>query len=136
MVKIVNNVVMRIMFSTGFPLLLLLTSFSKGEAKRVNVIMTNKLTFEPKKVTIYVGDTVEWENKSFLVHTVTADPSLATIEGSAALPPGAKPFNSGDIPPGGKFSHTFTKPGKYRYFCIPHEGAKMIGEIIVVDLKP
>lgn len=29
------------------------------------------------------------------------------------------------------FEHTFAVPGTYRYFCIPHEGAKMQGTVIV-----
>jgi len=29
------------------------------------------------------------------------------------------------------FEHTFEIPGTYEYFCIPHEGAEMTGEIVV-----
>jgi Plastocyanin len=28
-----------------------------------------------------------------------------------------KPFASGNLNPGGTFPYTFTKPGRYRYYC-------------------
>lgn len=95
------------------------------------VTITDRLTFEPRQVTIAVGGTVEWNNTSLLVHTVTADPDKATLPTSAALPDGAEAFDSGLLQTGQTFEHTFTVPGTYRYFCIPHEGALMVGEIVV-----
>lgn len=92
---------------------------------------TNALKFVPAKVTVKAGDTVTWQNASVLVHTVTDDPAKAARSEDVALPEGAAPFNSGNIKPKGSFTHTFTVPGTYRYFCIPHEGAKMLGEVIV-----
>lgn len=92
---------------------------------------TNTISFEPRTVTIPVGGTVEWINASVLVHTVTDDPEKATVEGSWALPDGAEGFDSGNLAPDATFSHTFTVPGTYRYFCIPHEGAKMWGTVVV-----
>lgn len=97
----------------------------------MTVTMTNTLTFEPKRITIAVGQTVRWHNTSLLVHTVTGDPAKATREGSATLPKGAGAFDSGNLQPDSTFSHTFERPGTYRYFCIPHEGASMVGEVVV-----
>lgn len=97
------------------------------------VEMTNTMKFVPDTVRIKVGDTVEWINTSLLAHTVTGDPSEAAIEGSAALPDGAKTFNSGMLDPEETFTHTFEIKGTYQYFCIPHEGAKMIGWVIVEE---
>lgn len=109
--------------------------YGKGGDKEVQpaavITMTNLLKFEPAVVTITAGETVLWKNSSLLVHTVTADSDLVANPENVALPKGAAPFNSGNIEPEGTFQHTFTVPGKYRYFCIPHEAAKMIGEIIV-----
>lgn len=93
--------------------------------------MTNTMKFNPDTVRINTGETVEWTNSSLLAHSVTGDPSQSTIEGSAQLPEGAKPFDSGMMDPDETFTHTFTKPGTYKYFCIPHEGAKMFGWVIV-----
>lgn len=95
------------------------------------VEMTDTLQFEPKVVTIKAGQIVEWNNTSFVVHTVTADPSLAAYPNSALLPVGAKPFDSDRLMPDSVFQHTFTVPGKYRYFCKPHESTGMAGEVIV-----
>lgn len=93
--------------------------------------MTNTLKFTPDTVRVEVGETVRWENTSLVMHTVTADPSEATMDGSVQLPKGAAPFDSGNLDPEDRFEHTFTEPGTYRYFCIPHEVTKMRGTVIV-----
>jgi plastocyanin len=54
-----------------------------------------------------------------------ADPSIVS------LPPGVAGFDSGLIAEGDSFSRKFDKPGTYRYFCIPHEGAGMTGTVVV-----
>jgi len=100
-------------------------------APAARVTMTNDLGFAPPRITIKAGQTVEWRNDSFLVHTVTADPKLAADQKDVALPAGAKVFNSGSVQPKATFRHTFTVAGTYRYFCIPHEAAGMVGEVIV-----
>jgi plastocyanin len=95
------------------------------------VNMTDEMTFEPRTVEIKRGETVLWKNPSSLVHTVTADPKLANDKSHVQLPKGAKTFHSGAIKPGGEYRHTFNVPGRYRYFCVPHEAAGMVGEVIV-----
>ena len=47
------------------------------------------------------------------------------------MPKGAVAFDSGFIPPGGDYRYTFTVPGTYKYFCLPHEKAGMVGVIVV-----
>jgi plastocyanin len=88
-------------------------------------------SYSPATVTIRAGDTVEWQNTSLITHTVTDDPKLADISGDAELPPGASPFNSGDVPAGQVYFHTFTVPGTYHYFCTRHEESGMLGTIVV-----
>ncbi len=44
---------------------------------------------------------------------------------------GAAAFDSGFIPPGGDYSYTYTVPGTYRRFCLPHEKAGMVGVVVV-----
>lgn len=102
-----------------------------ASAKTITVGMTDSLHFTPHTVTIHKGDTVVWKNGSLLTHTVTDVPKLAVKQGDATLPKGAKPFNSGYLNPGQSFSHTFTVPGTYHYFCIPHEAVGMLGVVIV-----
>jgi plastocyanin len=88
-------------------------------------------SFNPSVVNVRVGQTVEWRNKSIITHSVTDDPKLAATPGDAGLPAGVEPFSSGDIAAGAIFTHTFLAPGTYAYFCTHHEGAGMVGKIIV-----
>ncbi len=88
--------------------------------------------YRPSSIQISVGQTVEWQNDGQVSHSVTDDPARANQPGDALLPAGVEPFNSGGVMPGGRFRYTFGKPGRYRYFCLNHEGDKMIGEVVVV----
>jgi len=99
--------------------------------KEVAVGMTNQLRYTPEEVTVTVGQTVVWTNTSSMSHTVTADPARAKDPSHVRLPEGAQPFDSGDMPPGATFRHTFEVPGEYVYFCIPHEAAGMVGRVNV-----
>jgi len=104
----------------------------KGKSEAAAVVeMTDKLTFRPETVTIRAGERVKWINVSRVRHTVTADPEKASRSDSVALPEGAAPFDSGFINAEASYTQTFTTPGRYVYFCIPHAGPGMIGEVIV-----
>ncbi len=77
----------------------------------------------PGTVTVPAGATVTWVNRDDAMHTVTA------ADGS---------FDSGAIDGGGSWSHTFTEPGTYSYYCKPHasKGSDgqyqgMVGKIVV-----
>jgi len=94
------------------------------------VNMTNGLAFQPDAVRIKAGETVEWRNRSLFTHTVTDDPLRARDPGDAELPDGAQSF-SAQVGPGEVYRHIFTVPGTYRYFCMPHEGRDMHGQVIV-----
>ena len=105
---------------------------SRAAAKTVTVTMTDKPPeYIPKKLTIPVGTTVEWENNAKTLHDVTTDADSVQKPSDVQLPPGAKSFDSGFMQPGTNFSYTFTVPGKYVYTCIPHEKDGMVGEIDV-----
>ncbi len=95
------------------------------------ILMTDQLTFSPDTVFIKSGQTVLWRNLSQLTHTVTADSLLAPRASDVAYPQGATPFTSGNIRPEQEWSHTFTTPGTYRYFSIPHAIAGMNAVIVV-----
>ena len=88
-------------------------------------------SYSPATVTVRSGDTVEWQNTSLITHTVTDDPKRAEKAGDSSLPSGAQTFDSGDIPAGQVYLHTFMAPGTYRYFCLHHEGDGMIGTVVV-----
>lgn len=102
-----------------------------GADVAATVKMTTALSFSPDRVTVRVGDIVEWRNRSLFTHTVTADPAKAADPAHVALPPGATAFESGPVPAGQIFRHRFTVPGTYKYVCLPHEGFGMRGTIVV-----
>lgn len=100
--------------------------------------MTDALRFDPSAVTVRAGETLRFVNDSGQAHTVTA------YEDS--LPPGVEYFASGSfededearenvagglIAPGETFEVTVSGPGRVPYFCIPHEGQRMTGTIVV-----
>ncbi len=101
-------------------------------SKTVVVTMTDKPpTYVPARLTVKVGTTILWKNTGATLRDVTTDPSVAQNKGDVEVPPGAKPFDSGFMPPGASWSYTLTIPGRYVYACIPHEKDRMIGEITV-----
>jgi plastocyanin len=107
--------------------------FAQPEKPNATVIvrMTDELRFKPARVVVHAGDTVEWQNPSTMPHTVTADARRAAAGKVVVLPPGAAPFDSGEIAPGGSYRHTFTVPGTYKYICVPHAALGMVGQVIV-----
>ena len=99
--------------------------------------------YQPREITVSVGDTVVWENTSARAHTVTAT--------EAGIPDGAEFFASGGfedyetadaawnaefggiLESGDRFEHTFTVPGAYEYVCIPHREGGMFGTVVVEE---
>jgi plastocyanin len=74
------------------------------------------LTFEPQvvKVKINVNNTVVWVNEDDMTHAVVAR------DGS---------FNFPSVNPGQSVSFTFTRPGRYDYYCNLHPW--MTGTVVV-----
>ncbi len=95
------------------------------------VVDLGLMSFNPGTINIKAGQTVEWRNTSIITHTVTDNPPAAANAADSALPAGAIPFSSGDIPAGKVFAYKFTVPGTYKYFCTHHEGDGMVGTIVV-----
>jgi plastocyanin len=85
----------------------------RADAPEAVVIMKDA-SFSPATVRIKAGQTVTWSNPTTLTHTAT---------GSG--------FDSGNVGPGGSWSHKFTKAGTYAYVCVPHSAAGMRGAVIV-----
>jgi len=88
-------------------------------------------SFAPATIHVKAGQTVAFRNNALITHTVTADPSKASDPKDAALPAGVAAFDSGDISPGQVYTHAFTVPGTYTYFCMHHESDGMVGTIVV-----
>ncbi len=105
---------------------------SIAAAKTVEIKMTDTPPkFVPLTVTIQKGDTVEWINNAASLHSVTTNPAVAQDPKDVSAPAGAKPFDSGFMTPGAKWSYTFTVPGTYKYLCLPHEKDHMVGIVVV-----
>lgn len=107
-------------------------SLGPGGNAAIVIEMTPQLTFSPAHAQVRVGETVRWVNTSTLPHTATGDPDEALLPTSVELPTGAQPWNSGDVAAGAAYERAFTVPGTYRYFCIPHESAPMVGTLEVL----
>ncbi len=105
--------------------------------------------FLPSSVTVGTGTEVTWEMAGPEPHSVTfvssgspTPPSLET-DPSLILPtPATAPFdgtafvNSGVVPLGKnvvRFSMSFSKPGRYTYFCVVHP--QMVGSVTVSDSR-
>ena len=102
------------------------------ESDAVVVKMTPERMFMPEKITIKVGQTVEWDNDdTTMPHEVTTDPNVASDPSNVSIPEGAAPFDSRLITSGKSFQRQFTIPGLYRYACPPHENDGMLGEVTV-----
>jgi plastocyanin len=102
------------------------------ESEAVVVKMTPERKFMPEKITIKVGQTVEWVNDdNTMPHEVTTDPNVASDPSNVSIPAEATPFDSHLIANGKSFRHQFTVPGLYRYACPPHENDGMLGEVTV-----
>ncbi len=77
-------------------------------------VWMQNIQFVPSTINISVNGSVTWTNKDATTHDVTAD------DGS---------FVSGNINPGGSYTHQFTTAGTYNYRCTIHPG--MSGTVVV-----
>lgn len=80
----------------------------------VRVIVINRLSYTQPDIEVAAGTTIIWRNDDLLEHTVTADDGT---------------FQSGMIPIGRSWSHTFNSPGTFSYHCTPHPFMK--GRVVV-----
>jgi plastocyanin len=76
----------------------------------------DNFTFSPAALTVAAGTRVTWINRDDVPHTVASSTRPRLLQSPT--------LDSDD-----KFSHVFTKPGTYEYFCTVHP--KMTGTIIV-----
>jgi plastocyanin len=87
----------------------------QSNAPKAVEIKIDNFTFGPMTLIVAAGTTVTWTNNDDVPHTVVSDDTTT--------------FKSKALDTGDKFSYTFTKPGKYPYFCSVHP--KMMAEIVV-----
>jgi plastocyanin len=82
-----------------------LASPSPSAAAPAYVVHIKDFKYAPAPLTIHVGDTVRFINDDDEPHTVTATD---------------KSFDSEALDTNGAWTHTFTKPGTFSYFCELH----------------
>jgi len=101
-----------------------------------------KNAYVPETFEATVGEPVVWVNNGSRGHTVTAyEDALAEgaaywasgrFESEAAAREGFwEAGGEGTVRSGETWSYTFETPGTYTYFCVPHEGAGMVGRVVV-----
>jgi plastocyanin len=81
------------------------------------VVTIRNFRFVRDKITINAGDVVVWRNADPVEHTVQGDAEFQSAVG-----------------PGQDWSHRFTTPGTFSYYCKPHPFMK--AEIRVREAKP
>ena len=87
-----------------------------GAKPAPNQVTIDNFTFDPPALAVAPGTEVTWVNHDDVPHTAT----------STAKP---RAFDSKTLDTDQKFSHVFTAPGTYEYFCAVHP--HMVGRIIV-----
>ncbi|DBA75771.1 hypothetical protein WJX77_001617 [Trebouxia sp. C0004] len=85
------------------------------------------LAFDPSSVTIKAGESVTWTNNVGFPHNVVFDEDDVPEGVDAGSLSHEDYLNS----PGQKVSSKFSKPGTYGYYCEPHQGAGMVGKVVV-----
>ena len=78
-----------------------------------------QLVFDPKVVTIKVGDTVKWVNNKAFPHNIVFDGHAELSHKKLAQKPKAE------------LESTFNEAGEFAYYCSPHRGAGMQGKVVV-----
>jgi plastocyanin len=81
-----------------------------------NQIVIDNFAFNPPRLTVAAGTKVTWLNRDDVPHTATSTDKPRALD-------------SGTLDTDDRFSHTFTAPGTYKYFCAVHP--HMTGEITV-----
>jgi plastocyanin len=98
--------------------------------------------FEPASITVSVGDEVVWYNNSTRAHSVTAygdgipaDAAYFATGGYDSEEAAREAWDglNGALESGQTYDHRFEVPGRFNYFCIPHERGGMVGTVVVEE---
>ena len=81
------------------------------------IVAIENFTFQPDSISVPAGATVTWVN----CEVPGTEPHTTTADGAT--------WNSTDISPGQRFSHTFPAQGAFPYHCTPHPF--MLGKVVV-----
>ena len=81
------------------------------------IIAIRDFSFHPDSLKVPPGATVTWVN----CETPPQEPHTTTSDNSV--------WDSPELSPGDRFSHTFATPGAFPYHCTPHPF--MLGKVVV-----
>ena len=102
------------------PVLVLTLGLAAPAAAGEQAVDAIDYDFMPKALQVLPGDTVTWSFSGDAEHTATSTKGQA------------ERWDSGIVAKGGTYSHTFTKPGRFSYICLPHrsfmKGTVQVGE--------
>ncbi len=94
---------------------LILAAAMATSAHHAPTVSINDFRYQPATLTITAGETVRFVNRDQEAHTITASDNS---------------FDSAGVDTNGAWTHRFTRPGRYTYFCELHPYMK--GTIIVL----
>jgi plastocyanin len=77
-------------------------------------VRVDNFTFGPDTLTVPENSTVTWVNKDDVPHVIASNDGL---------------FKSKALDTDDKYSYTFSKAGRYSYYCSIHP--KMVGKVVV-----
>ena len=86
-----------------------------GAARAAAQVTIRTLKYSPETIEIKRGETVEWQNNDLTPHTGTSQ--------------SGNELNSEAVEPDATWSHTFSQPGTFPYYCTFH--TEMKGTVIV-----
>lgn len=113
--RLLTTLTIASLLSIVLSLILLSARMKSEDSKTAGMeVRVDNFTFVPTTLTIRVNSTVTWVNKDDVPHVIASDAGL---------------FRSSALDTDDKYSHTFTKPGTYAYYCSLHP--KMMGQIVV-----
>lgn len=106
-----------------------------GESLTIQVLDNS---FRPVEYEITVGTEVTFENRGRNDHNILPDSVADDAEVTTFLAggdPSAWGVASADFVPGDTYSHVFSVPGTYTYYCSIHgsPGAGMYGTLVVTE---
>ncbi len=108
---------------TLFSLPIVLAALAAPVPQPVDVEIRH-FAYSPAGVSIVAGTTIRWTNHDAIEHTVTSQTGSGTL-----VPSGL--FDSGLLNLGESFEFSFTTPGTFYYFCVPH-GSSMQAIVTVL----
>jgi len=79
-----------------------------GQPRDSAQVTMREIAFGPERVPLRSGAKVTWVNRDGVAHTVTVGSELNSK------------LDSGEVEPGGSFSHRFDEPGDVEYRCTIH----------------